>query len=154
MQFWTEKLGGWVFRFHINEGVAIYVFAFMHPIFFLLYNYFLGKGLDPFYVFTQICVLCPNLQELYYSLGRLSFWLINITVLAGLFRMSTPFMQMHWRKFHVLNYLVFLIIGIHGLSIGTDFMKMPFFAFAIVTYLIALYVVVVRKLPQLFKFLF
>lgn len=152
MQRWTEKLGGWVLRFHINEGVAIYLIILMHPIFFMLYRYFTGVGLDPFYIFTQVCILCQYRIELYYTLGRVSFWLINMTVFAGLFRMSTPFMRMNWRKFHVFNYLVFLIIGIHGLSIGTDFMVMPFFAFAIIAYLIVIYTVI-RKLPGLFSFL-
>jgi hypothetical protein len=151
MQRWTEKFGGWVLRFHITEGIIIYLLVLLHPIFFMLLNYFYGLGFDPFYVFTQICVICKQ-QELYYTLGRISFWLVNVTVFAGLFRMSTPFMRANWKKFHVLNYLVFLLIGIHGLSIGTDFMVMPFFAFAIVAYTIVLYTVA-RKLPGLFSFL-
>ena len=152
MEQWTEKLGGWVFRFHILEGVAIYLLVLMHPIFFVLYNYFYGKGFDPFYVFTQVCVICKQ-QELYYTLGRVSFWLINITVITGLFRAATPYMRKNWTKFHILNYFIFLIVGIHGLSIGTDFRTLPFFAFAVVAYLIVLYVVLFKKLPSLFSFL-
>jgi hypothetical protein len=151
MHKWTDKLGGWVLRFHITEGVIIYLLVLMHPIFFMLFNYFYGKGLDPFYIFTQVCVICKQ-QELYYTLGRISFWLINITVFAGLFRMATPFMRANWKKFHVLNYLVFLIVGIHGLSIGTDFMVMPFFVFALISNLMISYTVI-HKLPELFAFI-
>lgn len=149
MQKWTEKLGGWVFNFHITEGVFIYILVFLHPVFFMLYNYFYGKGFDPFYIFLQACVLCRNTIDYYYSLGRFSFWLATMTVFAGLFRAATPFMRTNWRKFHVFNYVVFLLVGIHGLSLGTDFMKMPFFVFAIAAYLIVLYVVIFKKLPEL-----
>jgi predicted ferric reductase len=152
MQKWTEKFGGWVLRFHINEGVAIYLLVLLHPFFFMLYRYFAGAGLDPFYIFTQVCVLCVYRVELYYSLGRVSFWLINITVFAGLFRLANPYMRANWKKFHVLNYLVFLLVGIHGFLIGTDFMVMPFFAFAIAAYLIVIYTII-RKLPGLYSFL-
>ena len=137
----TKKLGGWVFKFHVIEGVAVYLLVLMHPIFFVLTNYFGGRGLDPFYVFTQVCVLCSG-TELFYTLGRVSFWLISITVFAGLFRAA---------KFHIINYLVFLIIGIHGFLIGTDFRVMPFFAFAIFAYLVVI-CVVIQKLPALFSF--
>jgi predicted ferric reductase len=147
----TEKFGGWIYNFHVTEGIIIYTLVLLHPTFFVLFNYFAGRGLDPFYVFTQVCLLCENRQELYYTLGRISFWLINITVFVGLFRTTTPFLRRHWKKFHDLNFIVFLLIGIHGLSIGTDFMQMPFFAFAIVAYLIVLYIFFVRKLPKYFK---
>lgn len=151
MEWFTNRFGGWVFRFHIVEGVVIYSIIILHPLAFVAFRYFYGSGFDPFYVFTQVCVLCSNLQEYYYDLGRISFWLLNITVFAGLFRAATPFMRVHWQQFHVLNYLVFLIIGIHGLSIGSDFMTMPFFAFAAVAYLIVLYIVIFKKLPILVK---
>jgi len=151
MQKWTEKLGGWVFKFHITNGVFIYLLVVLHPVFFMLSNYFYGRGFDPFYVFTQVCVLCKP-PELYYSLGRISFWLINIAVFAGLFRTATPYMRANWRKFHVINYLVFLLVGIHGFFNGTDFRIKPFFTFAIIAYLIVVYTII-RKLPSLFSFL-
>lgn len=152
MQRWTEKLGGWVLKFHTTEGPLIYMLILIHPALFGVIRYFGKFGIDPFYIYTQICVLCgKNPLEYYYSLGRLSFWLITIAVTAALLRFSTPFMRAHWRKFHVLNYLAFLLIGIHGFSLGTDFTSMPFFGFAIVAYLIVLYVVIFKKLPELFS---
>ena len=151
MQKWTEKLGGWVFRFHVTSGVFIYLLVVLHPVFFMLSNYFYGRGLDPFCVFTQVCVLCKP-PELYYSLGRVSFWLINIAFFAGLFRTATPYMRANWRKFHVLNYVAFLLIGIHGFFSGTDFRIKPFFTFAIIAYLIVIYTII-RKLSSLISFL-
>lgn len=150
MEKWTEKLGGWIFQYHIAEGIVIYCLVILHPIMFVVYNYFTLHTIDPVYVFLGFCLLCHPMIEYYYTLGRVAFWLLTIGVSAGLFRASTPFLRVHWRKFHVLNYLVFLIIGIHGLSIGTDFMMMPFFPFAILAYVIVLYTVI-RKIPHVIE---
>lgn len=147
MDFWKKRLGGWIYNFHIFEGVLIYFLIFLHPVAFYFFNHYAGKGVSLLYVYTNICALCPNKLELYYTLGRVCFWLLNITVLAGLFRAATPFMRKNWRNFHVLNYLVFLVVGIHGLSLGSDFMQMPFFALAIAYYLIVLYIILFKKAP-------
>ena len=148
MQKWTEKLGGWVLRFHITEGVLIYLLILLHPLMFAFFRYFSGLGLDPIFVYFGYCLYCSTILDFYYTLGRVALLLITVGVLAGLFRTSTPFMRVNWRKFHVVNYVVFLIAGIHGLSLGTDFRTMPFFAFAIVAYLLVLYTIG-RKLPAL-----
>ncbi|KKQ91724.1 MAG: hypothetical protein UU16_C0014G0001 [Candidatus Woesebacteria bacterium GW2011_GWA2_40_7] len=126
MEKWTNKLGGWIFRFHIIEGVIAYILIILHPISFMFFNYFLGRGLDPFYIFTGFCLLCPTRIDFFYTLGRVSFWLLNISVWAGLLRAATPYMRVNWRKFHILNYLVFVLIGIHSIGVGTDVGTPPF----------------------------
>ncbi len=151
MQKWTERLGGWVLRFHITEGVIVYALIILHPLMFVFLRYFDGGSLDPFYIFTQVCVLCNPITEYYYTLGRIGFWLVTIAVFAGLFRNATPFMRTHWKKFHALNYLTFLLIGVHSFLVGTDFSSTSFFAFAIIAYLAVLYIVVFKKLPELIQ---
>lgn len=151
MQKWTEKLGGWVFKFHATQGAVIYLLIILHTVFLMLQTYFSGKGLDPFYIFTQVCVLCKP-PELYYSLGRVSFWLVNIVIFTALFRSTTPYLRANWRKFHIINYVIFLLVGIHGYLSGTDFRIMPFFGFAIIANLLVVYTII-RKLPSLVSFL-
>ncbi|HKC04728.1 MAG TPA: hypothetical protein VKC54_02560 [Patescibacteria group bacterium] len=151
MDFWTEKLGGWVFKFHIMEGITIYTLIVLHPISFMVFNYFIGHGLNPFFVFVDFCILCSTKIDLYYTLGRTAFWLLNISVWAALFRTATPFMRVNWRKFHILNYLVFLIVGLHGFFLGTDFSYMPFIIFAIPAYITVLGIIIFIKLPGLFR---
>ncbi|HJY98925.1 MAG TPA: hypothetical protein VJ227_04380 [Patescibacteria group bacterium] len=146
MHWFIDKLGAWVFKFHIVEGVTIYTLVVLHTIGFLLFNYFSGKGFDPFYVFLGFCILCENATELLYTLGRISFWLLTIAVFAGLLRTATPFLRIHWRKFHVLNYLVFLLVGVHGFFVGTDFRTMPFFIVGAGAYLFVLMIVIKRAL--------
>src|SRR5688572_23349879 len=100
MEKWTQKFGGWIFNFLIIEGILIYCLVFAHPIFFMIYRYLIGLGLYPFYIFTSVCVLCHTKMDLYYSLGRVSFWLITTAVFVGLFRTANPFLRIHWKKFH------------------------------------------------------
>jgi len=147
----SEKLGGWIFNFHVIEGILAYILAFSHPILFLLSVYFAGAGLDPYMVFINVCLICNAPSDYFLTLGRVSFWLLSITVFAALFRKANPWMKANWRKFHVLNYLVFLMIGAHGFLLGTDFRYMPFFAFAVLAYVVVLGIVVFIELPRLYK---
>lgn len=127
MPFWKKMLGDWIMNFHIFEGILVYFVVLLHPIFFALFNHFVGiHGTDPFYLFTDVCVLCSSRLEYFITLGRVSFWLITIAVIAGLFRASTPFLRANWRKFHILNYVVFILIGIHSILLGTDVDTVPF----------------------------
>ena len=152
MQWWTEKFGGWVFKFHIYEGVFVYLFMLIHTFSFLLFNYFLYQKFDPIFVYFDVCLLCKTTADYFYTIGRISFWLLTITVFAGLFRASTPFMRANWRKFHTLNYLVFLLTGVHAYFLGTDFFTKPFFYFAIFAYAAVLYIVIFKKLPELVRY--
>jgi predicted ferric reductase len=122
----VEKLGGWIYNFHVFEGITAYTLIILHPVFFMALNYFFGKGLDPFYIFTDFCVLCSTRLEFYYSLGRISFWLLTAGVFAGLFRTISPFLRFNWKKFHVLNYVAFFLIWLHSFWIGTDIGTFPF----------------------------
>lgn len=147
----SEKLGGWVFNFHVFEGILAYLLAFLHPIFFLLSNYFSGGRFDPYVAFINVCLICRTPTDYYQTIGRISFWLLSIAFFAALFRKTIPWLKTNWRKFHVLNYLVFLLVGAHGFLIGTDFRSRPFFTFAILAYLIVLSMVTFIELPRLYK---
>jgi predicted ferric reductase len=151
MSWWTEKFGPWIFKFHVLEGISAYILILLHPVFFALFNYFGGRGLDPIGVFLGFCVLCKPQIEFYYTLGRISFWLATVAVFAGLLRASTPWLRANWRKLHVLNYVTFLIIGAHGFFAGTDFAFKPFIVFAAPAYLFIVYIVVFKKFPELYS---
>lgn len=125
MQKWTEKLGGWVFKFHLIEGAIAYTLILAHPLLFVFLNFKITGVFDPFYVFTQICVICKDSFEYFYTFGRISFWLITLAVLAAKLR-TQPWFQIHWRKFHVLNYVAFFFIVAHSFFVGTDVRTAPF----------------------------
>lgn len=151
MEKLTKRLGNWIFDVHVFDGILIYFLAFFHPLLFMVFNHFLGLGWDPYAVFINACLLCPKPIYYYYTLGIISFWLLTITVFAGLFRASNPWLRKNWRKLHVINYVVFLIAGLHGFLIGSDFRVQPFFTFAIVAYVIALGIIIFIELPRLYR---
>jgi len=148
MEKWAKKFGGWVFNFHVWEGIIIYSLVVLHPLMFMFLQHFVGHGTDPINVFLGICLFCDPKIEYVYTLGRIAFWLLTIGVFAGIYRSANSFMKKNWRKFHVLNYLAFLLIGIHGFILGPDIPSKPFIYFAIVAYLLVVYTIV-RKLPAL-----
>lgn len=106
-----EKLTSKLFRFHILEGIAIYMLIIAHPI--------LGaiNGVSLIFVFTR--------EELLYNFGRIAFSLFTIGVFAGLFR-SQPFLIRHWKKLHILNYVAFYLVAIHSYFVGSDTRGFPF----------------------------
>lgn len=128
MNKWIEKFGGWIFNFHVIEGIFVYLFILSHPFFFVLINYKLKGIFDPFYVFTDLCVLCKNKLELYYTFGRVAFWLITIAALAAGFR-TQPWLIRNWRKFHILSYFAFFFVALHSWVLGSDIASKPFIWF-------------------------
>lgn len=151
MSKWIEKLGLWILNFHIFEGILIYMLVLLHPMFFMIFKYLVGMGLDPYFAFVNICLLCKTPLDYYYTLGRISFWLLTVSVFAGLFRKATPWLRANWRKLHVLNYPIFLLVGLHGFLVGTDFRVQPFYVFAIMAYLIVVAIVVFVELPRFYR---
>jgi cytochrome b561 len=147
----SRKFGKWIFNFHVFEGILVYILAFLHPISYLLTVYFAGAGFDPYMVFVNACIICKSPNDYFLTLGRVSFWLLSISVSAALFRKATPWLKANWRKFHVLNYFIFLMVGLHGFLLGSDFRVQPFFTFAIVAYAIILGVIVFIEIPRLYK---
>ncbi len=140
MQKWKEKLGAWIFRFHIIQGAVAYALVLAHPLLFLAYNFKIRGVFDPFYVFTDFCLLCPRPIELYYTFGRIAFWFISLAILAAILRTET-WWRRNWRKFHILNYFVFFLVAGHAFFVGTDVGLAPFsyfYWFAIATVVFSL----------------
>lgn len=146
-----KKVGDWIFNYHVIEGKIIYSLALLHPLTFMVFNHFIGSGWNPYFVFIDACLLCKTPIDYYQTLGRISFWLLSITVFAGLYRKVNPWMKANWRKLHVMNYVIFFIVGAHGFFIGTDFRSQPFYTFAVIAYAIVVGVVVFIELPRLYK---
>lgn len=104
-----------LFPIHVVLGVTTYVFAFTHPI--LLSA---SPGWDPAAVFL------PSIPDSSYyaivSLGRISLFLLTLTVLAGLLRNR---LGPVWRRIHWLNYVIFPLIWFKSWQIGSDIRETP-----------------------------
>jgi len=147
----TKKFGGWVFKFHIVEGVLVYCLAVLHPLVFMAFNHFTGSGWNPYAVFINVCLLCNSPVNFYYTLGMIAFWLLTVAFFAAIFRHFNLWFKKNWRKFHVLNYLIFLIVGVHAFLLGTDFSHKPFVYFALPAYAIVVVIVIFIEFPRLYK---
>jgi len=121
----TEKLGSWIYKLHVTQGIFVYLLVFLHPLSYVFINYKIKGVIDPFYVFTQVCIYCKDSLEFLLTLGRGAFWLLTLAVIAAKFRTS-PLLRVHWRKFHVVNYAVFFFVVFHSRGVGSDVSSTPF----------------------------
>ena len=85
-----------------------YLFVFTLPILAILSKYFLYRKIDPFYMYTDLCILCDGKAEYYINFLRISFYSISIALFAPLFKLSKLY-----TKFSSLGYY----IGFYSLSI-------------------------------------
>jgi len=144
----SKIFGTWINKFHIFQGIVAYAFVLVHPLLFLFYNFKIRGSIDPFYVFTDACLLCPRPYELYWSFGRIAFWLISFAVLAAMIR-SESWWKENWRKFHILNYFTFFLIAAHAWFSGTDIIKTSFVYIFWIGVVVTIYTVIHKYLLPL-----
>lgn len=53
------------------------------------------------------------------ALGTISFYFLILTIITSKLRKTIGYMR--WRKLHALNPILYIMVTIHGLLIGTDF---------------------------------
>lgn len=139
----AQKFGSWVHKVHITQGLFAYAFIFFHP---FVYFILLGeatKKFNPFYVYTDFCILCKTRPELFYSFGRVSFWILTFTVAAARLR-TMPMFRNNWKLFHYLNYVAFFAVGIHAWGIGSDVHTPPYLWFHVGAMMMVSLIVLVK----------
>jgi len=149
MERLEEKLGKWVFNFHLFNGGLVYLLILLHPAFYMLFLFKIKGVLDPFYIYSGLCVLCTGNLEHFINFGRVALWLITAGIIAAVFRASDQFLKKNWRKFHLLNYFAFFLIAVHAKVLGTDVSITPFkwiYLFGVTTVVFSLIVKYIRPL--------
>lgn len=129
MAWFTNRFGPKLFSWHVVEGLIVYFLLILHPLMQSIIDFKIG-GLT-----NAVFLLLPFTRTYSYDIGKLAFIFLSVAVFAGYFR-SKPFLRRNWRKFHILNYIVFYIVVLHSLLLGTDTLRLPFFAFYLVSILI------------------
>lgn len=108
-------------RFHMINGILAYLFIFIHPILMILYRYSYMGSFDPFYVYTDVCVLCDGSYEYFVNYGRIAFYILTLTVVTAKFKnYLSDWFKNNWRKLHILNYAAFYFVSVHAINIGSD----------------------------------
>ena len=145
-----KYFGDWVYNFHIIQGILIYFLVILHGLSFVYFNYVIFQRFDPFYIFVDVCVLCASQLDHYYNFGRVGFWFLTIAIFAGLFRGFNLWMRQNWRRFHYLNYLAFLFLGLHAYFVGTDTLTTPYKYF----YFLSMSLVILITIKKLINLIF
>lgn len=138
--------GRWIFKFHLINGSLIYGLAILHPLLFVLYTFKIYGVFDPYYAFVDICALCKTAYDYWLTLGRLAFWFLLLAGTAAILR-SRPWWKNIWRKFHYLNYVVFILISVHSMFLGSETKIAPFSYVYLFGIGVVLLTMVVKLLP-------
>ena len=112
MQFWTWLYGPAFYRIHGFMGVFALAFSILHPV--ILYWALIASGIG-------IIEFSKSYGAAYY-LGPAALLLMIVTVstAASAVFLHKPLFQKHWRWIHYANYIIFLLVFIHSLRIGSD----------------------------------
>lgn len=101
------------FKLHRIFTNFTYIFIFMYPVLIMVSRYLsLGK-IDPFYLYTDICIICSDNYEYYINFGRISFYLVTITFFSSKFNLLNKWLKINSRQLYVLNYFAFYFISVY-----------------------------------------
>lgn len=146
----TEKFGGWFFQYHIILGAIAYALIIAHPLLYLVILTNATKSFDPFYVFTDFCLICETTSQLYITMGRIGFWLAIVAGLAAIFRVKIFQIRAYWKYIHIINYIAFFMIAIHAWNVGSD-VSSTAFLYVYIIVVGAVVLTLLLKLGSLFK---
>lgn len=107
---WVRKHLPGIETFHRRQGIFALLFALLHPTLLLW-----GVGFE---VFLRGDFVDPALS-LFVWFGRVALLLIVLTAGTALLRRTRWFRRL-WRRLHYLNYVIFILVSLHSLNLGTD----------------------------------
>lgn len=105
-----QKIFPGIVKFHRYHGLMVFVLATLHPLMLLS-----GLGIAT-YIDTYL-----KTSRLPFALLGVSAWtLLCVTVITALGAWKLQKFQGVWRKIHILNYLVFILVWFHSWFLGSD----------------------------------
>lgn len=90
----------------------MYLFVLVQPFLIILARYIFNSDLDPFYMFTDLCVLCGNRTEFTVNFLRIAFYSVTIAVFVPLIKNYDNFLKKYWKYSEM-----FFFVGFYALSI-------------------------------------
>jgi len=117
-----RTFGGWFLKWHITQGIFIYLLVLAHPALYFLFILQTSENFE-----KALTAFQPQFTEsdIPLNIGRFGLTLLTIGVFAGLLR-TRPFLMRYWRAFHYVNYAAFAVLLVHSYMIGQDTKSMPF----------------------------
>jgi len=105
-----------IFKYHHDISIFAILFAFLHIINNLLDNYRWSLNLGDLFWFDF-----SSTARIMISLGVIALYLMIIIVITSLSPKMIGFLKYNnWKRVHLLSYLLYILVIIHSLFIGTD----------------------------------
>ncbi len=96
----------------------MYLFVLVQPFLIILARFVFNSDLDPFYMFTDLCVLCGNRAEFTVNFLRIAFYSVTIAVFVPLIKNYDKFLKKYWKYSEVFYYVGFYALSIYVFNSG------------------------------------
>ncbi|MEK7472865.1 MAG: hypothetical protein AAB625_02380 [Patescibacteria group bacterium] len=93
--------------------ILTYFFIFIQPILIIISIYFLYARFDPFYMYTDLCLLCGKKYEYDINFLRIAFYAVSFAVFAPYFKNINNWFKTNWKLLRYLYYLGFYSLSIY-----------------------------------------
>ncbi len=87
---------------------------FVHLLTHVIYKYLYVSIFDPFYIFVDVCVLCPDRNEYLINFARIAFYLVTTSTFLFLFKEKYKIIKKYFDYKDILNYISFYSFSIYA----------------------------------------
>lgn len=112
-----------VLRWHKTQGIFTFLLSTLHPILFHIGMFFTTNNMFGFFTDLEVYLNSPTFAWTAHF-GPFAWMLMILTVATAILR-DHPLIFKHWRKIHMLNYVIFILAFVHSFNIGSDTQTEP-----------------------------
>ena len=94
---------------------------FVHLVSIVLFKYVNNSVLDPFNVFVDVCVMCPDKYEYAINFARIAFYLQGLNTFLFLVKSKYKIIDKYYKYKDLLNFIVFYSFSIYVYTINSLF---------------------------------
>lgn len=127
-----------------------YTFIFVQPLLVILSRYIFNSHLDPFYMYTDLCVMCDGKTEYYINFLRIAFYSASLAIFAPLLKNESKWLKKNWKLLEYLYYAGFYSLSLYLYNTG-PIVKEKWFVYVFWIAQIAVLVSIVKEIKKLIK---
>lgn len=128
----------------------MYLFIFVEPILVILARYIFNSDLDPFYMYTDLCVLCDGRGEFIINFLRIAFFSVSIAVFAPLFGYLDKTVKRYEKYLYYFYFVGFYSLSLYLFNSGPIIKPLWFVALFWVCQIVVL-MKVFKEIKEIFK---
>lgn len=100
---------------------SLLLVIFVHLVSIVLFKYVNNSVLDPFNVFVDVCVMCPDKYEYAINFARIAFYLQGLNTFLFLVKSKYKLIDRYYKYKDLLNFIVFYSFSIYVHTINSLF---------------------------------